>query len=88
MNGLVLLNVWFPDAAEWERCIEAIGEPEIGAADLSPGLLTMNAYADRIPLEVARRIRDDLKRIAGTPADARFADSLLRERAFKETRLS
>lgn len=69
LRRLVLLNVWYPDSADWTPCIEAVSEKNSGPNDLAPGLELMVPFAERIPVEVKEQLRAPLQRLSSTAPD-------------------
>ncbi len=53
---LSILNVWHPEAANWEPIIELITEPSTAADHLRGTLLILSQMPERVPSHVAERI--------------------------------
>jgi len=73
LRRLVLLNVWYPDSADWTPFIEAVAEQNSGPNDLAPGLELMVPYADRVPGDVKEQLRTPLQRLSRTARDGLLA---------------
>lgn len=76
LRRLVLLNVWYPDSADWTPCIEAVSEKKSGPNDLAPGLELMVPYAERIPVEVREQLRAPLQRLSSSAPDGQLVGSV------------
>jgi hypothetical protein len=78
LRSLVLLNTWHADEADWPPVIEAVSEPASGPNDLESGMQLMALQVERVPREVAERLRPALERLAAQVPDRRSADSFVR----------
>lgn len=75
LRRLVLLNIWHPQSAKWQPCIEAISDPSSSPDDLIPGLKLLYVHARRIPEDIASLLREPLQRLSMS-RNIRFEDSL------------
>lgn len=73
LRTLVLLNIWYPDGADWAPVIEAVTEINSGPNDLAPGLDLMESHADRVPADVKEQLRTPLQRLSSTTTSSPFA---------------
>lgn len=76
LHRLVLLNVWHPESAEWESCVEAIVDRSSSPNDLAPGLQLMTLHSDKLPAEVVEKLRAPLLELSSSPPDDRFEFSI------------
>jgi hypothetical protein len=67
LRRLVLLNVWYPQYAEWAPCVEALAEVKSSANDLVPALELLASHADRLPAEIKQQMLPHLLRLSTEP---------------------
>jgi hypothetical protein len=72
LRRLVLLNVWYPEVADWAPVVETLSEKRSHPNDLAPGLQLMVLYARRVPAEVVEQLRIPLQSLAITTPDTQF----------------
>ena len=73
LRRLVLLNIWHPESAEWDACIESLSEERSSSRDLLPGIKLMTLLADCIPSDVKEKLRTPLTRLESkAPAEPSF----------------
>ncbi|MBX3068050.1 MAG: DUF4365 domain-containing protein [Cryobacterium sp.] len=72
LRRLVLMNVWHPEVADWEPCIEAIADGRSSPNDIIPGIELMTSTVENVPLEVRARFRASLERLSRTAPSKQF----------------
>lgn len=70
---LILLNMWHPEAADWDPIIDLFDEPAMTAHELSGTLSVLSRMPDRVPAHIAERMAPLLREwMTRTPAQDPF----------------
>jgi HEAT repeat protein len=69
LHALVLLNVWHPEHANWEPCLEALAESQSIAEHIARAIGLLGAVADRLPIDLRERLKEPLQAIADRQND-------------------
>jgi hypothetical protein len=68
VGALAVIDVHYPETADWSLLLDALFEPKVSAANKLHACRALAAFGDRLPDEVASELAANLERIAQTPA--------------------
>lgn len=66
LQGLAVLNVWFPRVARWDPLLRSLADPAVPAQYKRDACRTLAGTADRLPDEVRHRLIGILRPLAAT----------------------
>jgi transposase len=69
LQGLAVLNVWFPQVARWDPLLRLLADPTVPAQYKHDACRTLAETADRLPDEVRHRLIGVLDSVAATEPD-------------------
>ena len=64
LSVLVKLNIWHPDCANWQPCLKMLQDHLVSPKDLVPGIKVMINKYQKVPKDVACKMRKPLARLA------------------------
>jgi len=79
LSVLVKLNIWHPDCANWQPCLKMLQDHLVSPKDLVPGIKVMINKYQKVPKDVACKMRKPLERLAengGLPLPSLFSPDI------------